>query len=99
MNLIIHSDQGVQFRSNDYKKVLRANNVKHSVSHKGVSVDNAPIESWFSALKCETLYLEPPKDRDTAIYTINNYVTFYNYKRLQEQLGELTPIEYRNLHL
>lgn len=98
-NLIIHSDQGVQFRSHEYKKILKQNNIKHSVSHKGVSVDNAPIESWFSALKCETLYLYPPRNRETAISTINKYVLFYNCERLQEQLGEKSPLEYRNLAL
>ena len=56
-NLIIHSDQGYQFTSNQYKETLQQNDVIHSVSYKGNCVDNVPIESWFSALKTESIYL------------------------------------------
>ncbi len=97
-NLILHSDQGVQFRMNKYKAVLKQNNITHSVSFKGSSVDNAPIESWFSALKTESIYLKRMRTKQMAIDTINDYVYFYNFKRLQEKLGGLPPIEYRLLY-
>ena len=97
--LIVHSDQGVQFKSNPYKECLLINGITHSVSYKGSSVDNAPIESWFSALKCESLYLTSPRNKTMAIEMIDEYIYFYNHNRLQEQLGELTPLEYRNQYV
>ncbi|PKK92575.1 MAG: transposase, partial [Tenericutes bacterium HGW-Tenericutes-6] len=56
-NLILHSDQGVQFTSKEYSQLLNTHHIHHSVSFKGSCVDNVPIESWFSLLKCECLYM------------------------------------------
>ncbi len=49
-DLILHSDQGGQFTSPVYARLLEENHVRHSVSYRGSCVDNAPIESWFSTL-------------------------------------------------
>jgi len=93
--LILHSDQGSQFTSIAYRKLLKRRQVKHSVSHKGSCADNVPIESWFSLLKCESLKLHRLLNRSIAKYLVSEYIIFYNYRRLQEQLKELTPIQYR----
>ena len=98
-DLIIHSDQGHQFTSIAYKHLLKKNKIKHSVSYKGSCVDNVPIESWFSALKTECIYLNSYFDRKIARKLIRNYINYYNKERLQEQLNELTPYEYRMLAL
>lgn len=93
--LILHSDQGSQFTSIAYRKLLKRRQVKHSVSYKGSCADNVPIESWFSLLKCESLKLHKFLNRSIAKYLVSEYIIFYNYRRLQEQLKELTPIQYR----
>jgi putative transposase len=98
-DLIIHSDQGHQFTSIAYRLRLQKNKIKHSVSYKGSCVDNVPIESWFSALKTECIYLNGKFDRLIARKLIRNYIDYYNNERLQEQLKELTPYEYRMLAL
>lgn len=98
-SLIIHSDQGHQFTSNEYKKHLEKNGITHSVSNRGSCADNVPIESWFSALKTECIYLHKRINRFIAKQLIKEYVCFYNTKRYQEQLKELTPIQYRMLAL
>lgn len=95
IGLILHSDQGCQFTSLDYRKLLKRHKVKHSVSYKGSCADNVPIESWFSLLKCESLKLHRISSRNLAKQLVSEYVTFYNYHRLQEQLKELTPFQYR----
>lgn len=97
--LIIHSDQGHQFTSLAYGLKLRQNRIMHSVSYRGSCVDNVPIESWFSALKTECIYLNDKLDRQKARELIDAYIKYYNYERLQEQLNELTPIEFRMLAL
>lgn len=97
--LILHSDQGHQFTSLQYKEVLNRYNVLHSVSYKGSCVDNVPIESWFSALKTEAVYLFKHLTEEKMIQVVSDYVIYYNEERFQEQLKELTPIQYRQLAL
>lgn len=98
-DLILHSDQGAQFTSDEYVKKLKENSIKHSVSAKGNCVDNSPIESWFSALKTECIYLINKVPRNKVRELVSNYVYYYNNQRLQEKLKELTPIEFRSLAL
>jgi putative transposase len=97
--LILHSDQGYQFTSTSYREILKQNHVNHSVSYQGSCVDNVPIESWFSALKTECVYLFRRLTQEGMIQVVSDYVIYYNEKRLQEQLKELTPIQYRQLAL
>jgi transposase InsO family protein len=98
-NLILHSDQGSQFTSHAYSALLKHNGIRHSVSYQGGCVDNVPIESWFSLLKCESLKLHHISTRNQAKQLVSEYVIYYNQHRLQEQLKELTPIQYRALAL
>lgn len=98
-NLILHSDQGFQFTSNPYADVLSKNQVIHSVSYKGSCVDNVQIESWFSALKTESIYLYKQLSEERMIEIVVAYVKYYNEERFQEQLKELTPIQFRRLAL
>lgn len=95
--LILHSDQGIQFISIAYGLKLKKHKISHSVSYRGSCVDNVPIESWFSALKTECIYLNHNFDREIARKLIDAYIKYYNYERLQEQLNELAPIEFRML--
>ena len=53
--VILHSDQGFQYTSNEYKAICEANGIIISMSPKGSPVDNSPIESFHSNLKRETL--------------------------------------------
>jgi len=73
--------------------------VTHSVSYKGNCVDNVPIESWFSALKTESVYLFKHLTEERMIQVVSDYIIYYNEERFQEQLKELTPIQYRQLAL
>ena len=95
IGLILHSDQGSQFTSIAYRRLLKRRQVRHSVSYKGSCADNVPIESWFSLLKCESLKLHRLTSRSFAKHLVSEYVIFYNQHRLQQQLKELTPLQYR----
>jgi transposase InsO family protein len=94
--LILHSDQGGHFTSKEYSRLLKYNKIKHSISYKGSCVDNVPIESWFSSLKTECIYLYKNLTRSLTKLLVINYINYYNYDRLQEKLKELTPIQFRN---
>jgi len=69
------------------------------MSYKGMCVDNAPIESFFSALKSEEIYLHKSITKKQMIVLVDNYINYYNNERQQEKLKELTPMAYRKLAL
>ncbi len=97
--LILHSDQGWHFTNPTYIELLKTNNITQSISYRGSSVDNVPIESFFSCLKSECIYLIEDLHKDEIEKVIDNFIYYYNNERLQEQIKELTPIEYRSLAL
>ncbi len=98
-NLILHSDQGWHFTNITYINLLIKNNITQSISAKGSCVDNVPIESFFSTLKSECIYLIKNFKIKDVDKTINNFVKYYNNERLQEKIKELTPIQFRKLTL
>jgi len=79
--LVLHSDQGFQFLSTEYKKVCESNGIVISHSRKGNPLDNAVIESFHSILKKETLYNNDIKSLDEYIQLVKEWMTFYNTKR------------------
>ena len=98
-NLILHSDQGFHFTNIVYQKLLADNNIIQSISAKGSSVDNVPIESFFSTLKSECIYLIKNLKIKDIDETIDKFIEYYNNERLQEKIKELTPFEFRELTL
>ena len=97
--LILHSDQGFHFTNIVYQKLLADNNIIQSISAKGSSVDNVPIESFFSTLKSECVYLIKNLKVKDIDETIDKFIEYYNNERLQEKIKELTPFEFRELTL
>ncbi len=83
INTVLHSDQGSQYTSIIYNKLTTANGIIPSMSRKGTPLDNAPSESFFSALKTECIYIEKPKTISQARELIDEYIDFYNFKRIQ----------------
>ncbi|MBD3919922.1 IS3 family transposase [Paenibacillus sp. PR3] len=53
------------------------------------------MESFFSHLKAEKLYLERPHNEAEARKQIAEYITYYNYERFQKKLSDLSPVECR----
>ncbi|WP_407901264.1 IS3 family transposase [Halalkalibacterium halodurans] len=94
-NALIHSDQGFQYTTKTYEKQLEGLGVQGSHSRRGNCYDNACIESFFSHLKVEKLYLIRPKTVEQAQWAIQEYINYYNNGRFQEKFKGLSPIEYR----
>lgn len=92
---VLHSDQGFQYTSQAYNTRLEAFGVKGSHSRKATCLDNACIESFFSHLKTEKLYLEQCKSGAEIHQAVEDYIYFYNYQRFQDKLRKRAPIEYR----
>ena len=96
--LILHSDAGVQFRSNAYKYWVDTFGIKPSMSRKATPLDNAPTESFFSHLKSEYINHEKIVDFNEAQLLVDDYIDFYNHDRIQLKT-KLAPMEYRRQHL
>lgn len=93
--LIHHTDQGIQYRANDYQAILATHGMIASMSRKGNCHDNAVAESFFSHLKNERVYHRDFADRDEARSAIFDYIeVFYNRQRLHQTLGYQSPVDY-----
>lgn len=90
--LLFHSDQGVQYASKAFKKMIEENGILHSMSRKACCWDNAVAESFFGTLKQELVYHCKFKTREEAKSAIFEYVeVFYNRFRLHSTLDYQTP--------
>lgn len=93
---IIHSDQGYQYTSKEYNKLLKQYGIIQSMSRKGNCLDNAAIESFFSHFKCEAFYPSKVQTIEEAISVVEEYIYFYNNERYQKRLDQMAPVEYRH---
>ncbi|MCT2386454.1 IS3 family transposase [Erwinia pyrifoliae] len=90
--VIVHSDQGSQYGSDDWQRFCRANNLVPSMSRRGNCWDNAVAESFFSSLKKERIRKRMYKTRDLARADIFDYIeVFYNRARRHSHLGGVSP--------
>ncbi len=90
--VIVHSDQGGQYGSDDWQRFCRANNLAPSMSRRGNCQDNAVAESFFSSLKKERIRKRIYKTRDLARADIFDYIeVFYNRARRHSHLGGVSP--------
>ncbi len=96
--LLIHTDQGSQYRATAYRQLLEGRKISCSVSAKCCCWDNAVVESFFSTLKHElgldddAVSLNSPQQliRHLAFW-IDGY---YNRERRHSTIGYLSPINY-----
>lgn len=93
--VLIHSDRGSQYCSNEYQKRLKKYGYICSMSRKGNCWDNAPMESFWGKMKYEWLYEQRFRTREEARAAVFEYVEiFYNRQRIHESNDYLTPEEY-----
>ena len=93
--VIIHSDQGSQYSSDDWLRFCRANHLEVSMSRRGNCWDNAVAESFFSSLKKERIKKRIYKTRNLAKADIFDYIeVFYNRKRRHSHLGGVSPMAF-----
>ena len=83
--LILHSDQGFQYTSNEYKAICQSNGIIISISRKGIPIDDSPIESWHALLKKETLYNNNITSLQEYIQLVEEWILFYNTTRLKSK--------------
>lgn len=91
---ILHSDQGWQYRMEEYRQLLRKKGISQSMSRKATCLDNAVAENFFSILKTELLYLQQFTSLEQFIEELKKYLHYYNYQRIKLRL-KTNPVQYR----
>ncbi len=90
---ILNSDQGVQMTAQEYIDLVSGHGVKISMDHKGRCFDNIFTERLWRTVKYEEVYLKEYSSPRDAIQNLKEYFDFYDYERLHQSLGDLTPAE------
>lgn len=95
-DMIMHSDQGSHYVSDDFRDFLKMYKITQSMSRRGNCWDNAPMESFFSTLKdhvnfkhCETI--------EEVLKEVDDFLDYYNNYKPQRGLDRLPPVHYREI--
>ena len=90
--LTLHTDQGWHYQHHAWRKLLREGHIRQSMSHRATCLDNAACETVFSKLKAEIGQDTSYRSRDELIQAIEEWLHFYNERRIQTKLGNQTPL-------
>lgn len=94
---LIHSDKGCHYRWPGWIERMEKAGLERSMSRKGCSPDNAACEGLFGRLKNELFYYREwtGVSLPEFVDTLNEYLVWYNTKRIKTSLGNMSPWEYR----
>ena len=90
---LFHSDRGFQYTSRTFHHKLEQAGMKQSMSRVGRCIDNGPMEGFWGILKRESYYGKRFYSKDSLVQMIECYIRYYNNRRVQRNLGVLTPME------
>ncbi|MCG4672780.1 IS3-like element IS1397 family transposase, partial [Escherichia coli] len=86
---LLHSDQGWHYRIKSYQSALADRGLVQSMSRKGNCLDNAVMENFFGHLKEEMYYRRDYRNVEELENAVNEYITYWNQKRIKLSLGGL----------
>jgi len=93
--VIHHSDQGVQYASEEYVGELKRHGFRISMARTGNPYENATMESFFKTLKYEEVYLGDYETLADVLERIPYFIEeVYNRKRLHSAIGYLSPVNF-----
>lgn len=95
-SLIVHNDRGGHYRGGMWIEKLEGQGITRSMSRKGRSGDNAACEGFFGRMKTEMYYGIKWERASDLERSINEYMDFYNNRRIKMSLGGLTIKEHRD---
>ena len=97
--VMVHSDQGVQYASKDYRALIMQYQLTQSMSRRGNCWDNAVAESFFATLKKQAVYGERFLTRQKAQQHIFEYIEcYYNRVRRHSTNGWLSPVDFETAY-
>jgi transposase InsO family protein len=96
---IFHSDRGFQYTNRAFHTKIEAAGMTQSMSRVAKCIDNGPMEGFWGIIKRERYYGKRFTSRESVVEMIETYIGYYNTKRLQRNLGVLTPMEKHEIYL
>lgn len=96
---LFHSDRGFQYTNRTFHAKLEAAGMTQSMSRIAKCIDNGPMEGFWGIIKRERYYGKNFTSRESIVEMIENYIEYYNNKRLQRNLGVLTPMEKYEIYM
>ena len=96
---LCHSDRGFQYTNRIFHAKLEAVGMTQSMSRVAKCIDNGPMEGFWGILKRERYYGKRFADKESLVKMIEDYIEYYNNRRLQRNLGVLTPMEKHEQYL
>jgi transposase InsO family protein len=96
---LFHSDRGYQYTNRAFHHKLEKAGMMQSMSRVAHCIDNGPMEGFWGILKRERYYGRRFTSKQELIQMIENFIRYYNTRRVQRNLGILTPFEKHNLYL
>jgi len=94
-SLLHHSDQGSQYTSEQFQRLLKDHGIDCSMSRAGEVWDNSAMESFFSSLKVERVDRKTYRTRNQARADVFDYIErFYNPRRRHSTIGYLSPVAF-----
>ena len=96
---LFHSDRGFQYTNRTFHRKLEKAGMTQSMSRVAHCIDNGPMEGFWGILKRERYYGKRFISKRELIYMIECFIRYYNTRRVQRNLGVLTPMEKYELGL
>lgn len=96
---LFHSDRGYQYTSKVFRQKILDAGMTQSMSRVAHCIDNGPMEGFWGIMKREMYYGKKYKTKEELIKAIEEYMDYYTNKRVQRNLGALTPMEYHEKQL
>lgn len=96
---LLHSDRGYQYTSKAFRRRILAAGMTQSMSRVARCIDNGPMEGFWGLMKREMYYGKKYKTKEELMLAIEKYIDYYTNKRVQRNLGVLTPLEFHEQKL
>ena len=92
-------ERGFQYTSQAFYSRLKKHHMKQSMSRVAHCIDNGPMEGFWGSLKREMYYGKRFTSKEELIQSIQDYIEYYNNRRLQRKLHIMTPMAFHELTL
>ena len=90
---LFHSDRGFQYTNRAFRRKLVQAGMTQSMSRVAHCIDNGLMEGFWGILKRERYYGRRFTSNRVLVQMVQQYIRYYNTRRVQRNLGVLTPLE------